>query len=144
MQSAFDLLTPSTLYTIIKSNSTKLLERGTAMFYLALGEETPCRCIAADVAMRKHGVAHAQTKCPSAYRRPLTWSLAFGHPSRYEPCSTELNFGEQTVFSKGNSHPVFCYMSFSNDEQFSSKFFEETFFCVPNYIIISLANIGGR
>ena len=50
----------------------------------------------------------------------------------------------ETVFSKGNSHPLFCHMSFSNDEQFSSKFFEETFFCVPNYIIISLANIGGR
>ena len=66
MQSAFDLLTPSTLYTIIKSNSTKLLERRTAMFYLALGEKTPRRCIAADIAMRKHGVAHAQAKCPSA------------------------------------------------------------------------------
>lgn len=66
MQSAFDLLTPSTLYTIIKSNSTKLLERRTAMFYLALGEKTPRRCIAADIAMRKHGVAQAQTKCPSA------------------------------------------------------------------------------
>ena len=66
MQSAFDLLTPSTLYTIIKSNNTKLLERRTAMFYLALVEKTPRRCIAADIAMRKHGVAHAQTKCPSA------------------------------------------------------------------------------
>ena len=67
MQSAFDLLTPSTLYTFIKSNSTKLsLERRTAMFYLALGEKTPRRCIAADIAMRNHGVAQAQTKCPSA------------------------------------------------------------------------------
>ena len=44
----------------------------------------------------------------------------------------------ETVFSKGNSHQVFCYISFSNGEQFSSKFFEECFFCVPNYIIISL------
>ena len=44
----------------------------------------------------------------------------------------------ETVFSKGNSHQVFCYISFSNDEQFSSKFFEESFFCVPNYVIISL------
>ena len=26
----------------------------------------------------------------------MTWSLGFGHPSRYEPRSTELNFGEQT------------------------------------------------
>ena len=33
---------------------------------------------------------------------------------------------------------MFCYISFSNDEQFSSKFFEESLFCVPNYIIISL------
>ena len=59
------------------------------------------------------------------------------HP---EPRSNELNFGEQTgaVFSKGNSYQVFRYISFSNDEQFSSKFFEESFFCVPNYIIISL------
>ena len=68
MQSAFDLLTPSTLYAIIKSNSTKLLERGTAKFYLALGEKTPRRRIAADIAMRKHGVAQAQTKCPSAHK----------------------------------------------------------------------------
>ena len=44
----------------------------------------------------------------------------------------------ERVFSKGNSHQVFRYISFSNDEQFSSKFFEESFFCVPNYIIISL------
>ena len=36
------------------------------MFYLALGEKTPRRCIAADIAMRKQGVAQAQTKCPSA------------------------------------------------------------------------------
>ena len=36
------------------------------MFYLALGEKTPRRCIAVDIAMRKHGVAQAQTKCPSA------------------------------------------------------------------------------
>ena len=34
------------------------------MFYLALAAKW--RCIAADIAMRKHGVAHAQTKCPSA------------------------------------------------------------------------------
>ena len=33
---------------------------------------------------------------------------------------------------------MFRYISFSNEEQFSSKFFEESFFCVPNYIIISL------
>ena len=39
----------------------------------------------------------------------------------------------EPVFSKGNSHQVFRYTSFSNDEQFSSKFFEESFFCVPNY-----------
>ena len=44
----------------------------------------------------------------------------------------------EPVFSKGNSHQVFCDISFSKDEQFSSKFFEESFFCVPNYIIISL------
>ena len=44
----------------------------------------------------------------------------------------------ETVFSEGNTHQVFCYISFSNDEEFSSKFFEESFFCVPNYIIISL------
>ena len=66
MQSAFDLLTPLTLYTIIKSNSAKRLERRTAVFYPALGEKTPRRCIAADIAMRKRGVAQAQTKCPSA------------------------------------------------------------------------------
>ena len=54
-----------------------------------------------------------------------------------QPSLTLVNRPEP-VFSKGNSHQVFCYISFSNDEQFSSKFFEESFFCVPNYIIISL------
>ena len=44
----------------------------------------------------------------------------------------------ETVFSKGNIHQLFCHISFSKEEQFSSKFFEESFFCVPNYIIISL------
>ena len=44
----------------------------------------------------------------------------------------------EPVFSKGNSHQLFCHISFSKEEQFSSKFFEESFFCVPNYIIISL------
>ena len=44
----------------------------------------------------------------------------------------------ESVFSIGNSQQVFRYISFSNDEQFSSKFFEESFFCVPNYIIIPL------
>ena len=70
MQPAFDLLTPSTLHTIIKSNSTKLLARRTAVFYLELalalpqnGAKTPRRRIAADIAMRKHGVAQAQAKC---------------------------------------------------------------------------------
>ena len=54
-----------------------------------------------------------------------------------QPSLTLVNRREP-VFSKGNSHQVFCYISFSNDEQFSSKFFEESFFCVPNYISISL------
>ena len=63
---AFRLWPLNTFYTIIKSNSTKLLERRIAVFYLALGEKTPRRCIAADIAMRKHEVAQAQTKCPSA------------------------------------------------------------------------------
>ena len=54
-----------------------------------------------------------------------------------QPSLTLMNRGEP-VFSKGNSHQVFCYISFSNEEQFSSKFFEESFFCVPNYISISL------
>ena len=70
----------------------------------------------------------------------MTWSLRFGHPSRYEPPSTELNFGDQTgtgVFQR-KQHQVFCDISFSKDEQFSTKFFEESCFCVPNYIIISL------
>ena len=44
----------------------------------------------------------------------------------------------EPVFLKGNSHQLFCHISFSKEEQFSSKFFEESFFCVPNYIIISL------
>ena len=41
----------------------------------------------------------------------MTWSLGFGHPSRYEPRSTELNFGEQTgtgvfqTWSLGFGHP---------------------------------------
>ena len=52
--------------------------------------------------------------------------------------SLTLVIRREPVFSKGNSHQVFCYISFSNDEQFSSKFFEESFFCVPNYISISL------
>ena len=54
-----------------------------------------------------------------------------------QPSLTLVNRREP-VFSKGNSHQVFCYISFSNEEQFSSKFFEESFFCVPNYISISL------
>ena len=52
--------------------------------------------------------------------------------------SLTLVIRRQPAFSKGNSHPVFCHISFSNDKQFRSKFFEESFFCVPNYIIISL------
>ena len=69
-----------------------------------------------------------------------TWWLGFGHPSRYQPRSTGLNFAEQTgtgVFPREQSL-MFCYISFSKDEQFSSNFFEESFFCVPNYINISL------
>ena len=54
-----------------------------------------------------------------------------------QPSLTLVN-SRQPVFSKGNSHQVFRYISFSNDEQFSSKFFEESFSCVPNYISISL------
>ena len=54
-----------------------------------------------------------------------------------QPSLTLVNRREP-VFSKRNSHQVFCYISFSNEEQFSSKFFEESFFCVPNYISISL------
>ena len=50
---------------------------------------------------------------------------------------TSLNRREP-VFSYGNSHQVFCYISFSKEQEFSTKFFEESFFCVPNYIIISL------
>ena len=34
----------------------------------------------------------------------------------------------EPVFSKGNSYQVFCYICFSKDQQFSSKFFEESFF----------------
>ena len=52
--------------------------------------------------------------------------------------SLTLVIRREPVFSKGNSHQVFCDISFSKEEQFSSKFFEESFFCVPNYIIISL------
>ena len=52
--------------------------------------------------------------------------------------SLTLVIRREPVFSKGNSQQVFCYISFSKDEQFSSKFFEESFFCVTNYIIISL------
>ena len=52
--------------------------------------------------------------------------------------SLTLVIRREPVFSKGNSHQVFCDISFSRNEQFSSKFFEESFFCVPNYIIISL------
>ena len=44
----------------------------------------------------------------------------------------------EPVFFKGNRHQLFCHISFSKEEQFSTKFFEESFFCVPNYIIISL------
>ena len=56
------------------------------------------------------------------------------------PVQQSLTFvnRREPVFSKGNSHQLFCHISFSKDEQFSSKFFEESFFCVPNYIIISL------
>ena len=62
------------------------------------------------------------------YRRPLTRSLGFGHPSGYEPRSTELNFGEQTgigVFQREQSASVCCI---SNDEHFSSKFSKKVFF----------------
>ena len=54
-----------------------------------------------------------------------------------QPSLTLVNRREP-VFSKGNCHQLFCHISFSKEEQFSSKFFEESFFCVPNYIIISL------
>ena len=56
------------------------------------------------------------------------------HPEQ----SLTLVIRREPVFSKGNSHQLFCHISFSKEEQFSSKFFEESFFCVPNYIIISL------
>ena len=52
--------------------------------------------------------------------------------------SLTLVIRREPAFSKGNSHPVYCNISFSKDKQFRSKFFEESFFCVPNYIIISL------
>ena len=54
-----------------------------------------------------------------------------------QPSLTLVNRREP-VFSKGNNYQVFCYISLTKDEQFSSKFFEESVFCVPNYIIISL------
>ena len=61
------------------------------------------------------------------------------HPDT-NPVQQSLTFvnRREPVFSKGNSHQLFCHISFSKEEQFSSKFFEESFFCVPNYIIISL------
>ena len=39
-----------------------------------------------------------------------------------QPSLTLVNRREP-VFSKGNTHQVFCYISFSNDEQFRRKFF---------------------
>ena len=42
--------------------------------------------------------------------------------------SLTLVIRREPAFSKGNSHPVFCYISFSKDKQFRSKFFEESFF----------------
>ena len=61
------------------------------------------------------------------------------HPDT-NPVQQSLTFANrrEPVFSKGNSHQLFCHISFSKEEQFSSKFCEESFFCVPNYIIISL------
>ena len=53
------------------------------MFYLELGEKTPRRCIAADIAMRKHGVAHAQTKCPSAG----PYAILAGPGGFFRPCA---------------------------------------------------------
>ena len=48
----------------------------------------------------------------------------------------------EPVFSKGNSHQVFVIYQMMNN--FSSKFFEESFFGVPNYIIISLQGTSPR
>ena len=45
------------------------------MFYLELGGQTRRRYIAEDIAMRKHGVAHAQIKCPSARPSMFLFSL---------------------------------------------------------------------
>ena len=61
------------------------------------------------------------------------------HPDT-NPVRQSLTFANrrEPVFSKGNSHQLFCHISFSKEEQFSSKFIEESFFCVPNYISISL------
>ena len=45
----------------------------------------------------------------------VTWSLGFGHPSRYQPRSTGLNFGEQTgtgVFPREQSLSVLLYILF--------------------------------
>ena len=74
---------------------------------------------------------------PKDYIRLCYRSLAETDINPVQQSLTLVNRREH-VFSKGNSHQMFCYISFSNDEQFSSKFFEESLFCVPNYIIISL------
>ena len=45
----------------------------------------------------------------------VTWSLEFGHPSRYQPHSTELNFGDQTgtgVFLREQLSSVLLYILF--------------------------------
>ena len=71
------------------------------------------------------------------YRRFKRWMTNFRQKyPLISPPSTCT--GREPVFSKGNSHQMFSHISFSKEEQFSSKFFEESFFCVPNYIIISL------
>ena len=71
------------------------------------------------------------------YRRFKRWMTNFRQKyPLISPPSTCT--GREPVFSKGIIHQLFCHTSFSKEEQFSSKFFEESFFYVPNYIIISL------
>ena len=56
----------------------------------------------------------------------------------------DMNPVQPSLTLVNRREPVFSNISFSNDEQFSSKFFEESFFCVPNYISISLQVISPR
>lgn len=47
--------------------------------------------------------------------------------------NTEIQGNENQLISQGSSHSVLCYISYSKDEQISSKFFKESFLLYKLY-----------